>query len=396
MSTTPPNTQPLLRRLTALVIFAPVAATLLAPGMAQATETRVVIGVAVPLSGALAAGGQDVVNGVQMAIDKLNAEHASIDGKPVRWSMDAEDDQGLPTQATLVAQKLVDEHVNGVVGHQTSGCTFPAARIYSQAGIPQITPSSTDPKIARQGYKTFFRMIANDNALGAGLANYAHAVLKAKRVAVIDDRSAYGEGVANVFAATARRDGMDVVDREYTDDKTTQFAAILTRIKADHPDVVFYGGMYSQAGPMLRQMRQLGISAILMGGDGICAPAMATLAGSAVNGTICAQGGVPLSQLPKGLAWKAAYVRRFGAEAFQLYSPYAYDATMVLADAMMKARSADPKVYLPAIRDVDDDGITKAHIRFTATGELVHPSITLSEFRQGQKTTLTVERVLAN
>ena len=236
-------------------------------------------------------------------------------------------------------------------------------------------------------------MIANDNALGAGLANDAHAVLTARRVAVIDDGSAYGEGVANVFAATATLDGMAVVDREYTDDKTTQFAAILTRIKADHPDVVFYGGMYSQAGPMLRQMRELGIPATLMGGDGICAPAMATLAGSAVNGTICAQGGVPLSQLPKGLAWKADYIRQFGAGAFQLYSPYAYDAAMVLAHAMMKAKSADPKVYLPAIREVDDDGITKAHTRFTATGELMHPSITLSEFRQGQKTTLTVERV---
>ncbi|MDE1951431.1 MAG: branched-chain amino acid ABC transporter substrate-binding protein [Betaproteobacteria bacterium] len=393
MSNPPPSTQGRLRRLAVLVAFTPLAATLLAPGLAEAAETHVVIGVAVPLSGALAAGGQDVVNGVQMAIDKLNAEHARIDGKPVRWTMDAEDDQGLPTQATLVAQKLVDEHVNGVVGHQTSGCTFPAARIYSQAGIPQITPSSTDPKIAQQGYKTFFRMIANDNALGAGLADYAHAVLKARRVAVIDDRSAYGEGVANVFAATAKRDGMDVVDREYTDDKTTQFAAILTRIRGFHPDVVFYGGMYSQAGPLLRQMRQFGMKATLMGGDGICAPAMATLAGQAVNGTICAQGGVPLSRLPKGQAWKADYIRHFGQGAFQLYSPYAYDATMVLAHAMMKARSADPKVYLHAIRDVDDDGITKSHIRFTSTGELVHPSITLSMFVHGKKTPLAVERV---
>ncbi len=376
-----------------LAVLAALFAPMLCTATAQATEMRVVIGVAVPLSGPLSASGQDAVNGVQLAIDKLNAEHARIADQPVRWVMDAEDDQGLPNQATLVAQKLVDEHVNGVVGHQTSGCTFPAARIYSAAGIPQITPSSTDPKIAQQGYKTFFRMIANDDALGAGLANYADHTLKAKRVAVVDDRTAYGEGVADVFAATAKRDGMTVVDREYTDDKTTQFSAILTRIRGFHPDVVFYGGMYSQAGPLLRQMRQFGMKATLMGGDGICAPAMATLAGQAVNGTICAQGGVPLSRLHKGQAWKDDYIRHFGQGAFQLYSPYAYDATMVLAHAMMKARSADPKVYLHTIRDVDDDGITKSHIRFTSTGELVHPSITLSMFVHGKKTPLAVERV---
>ena len=376
--------------------FAYIAAAMLAmalQGTAQAAELRVVIGVAVPLSGALAASGQDAVNGVRMAIRKLNAEHAGIAGQPVHWAVDAEDDQGLPNQATLVAQKLVDEHVNGVVGHQTSGCTFPAARIYSEAGIPQITPSSTAPKIAQQGYKTFFRMIANDNALGAGLADYADKTLKATRVAVIDDRTAYGQGLADVFTDTAKKLGIRVVDREYTDDKSTQFSAILTRIKGDKPDVVFYGGMYSQAGPLVRQMRQFGMKAILMGGDGICSPAMAELAGSDVNGTICAQGGVPLSQLPRGEAWKAAYDAEFGAGAFQLYSPYAYDATMVLAHAMMKARSADPKVYLPFIRNVGLNGITGNDIRFTATGELLHPSITLSEFEDGKKTPLTVERV---
>ncbi len=365
-----------------------------APGaVAHAAEQRVVIGVAVPLSGPLAASGQDAVNGVQMALNKLNAEHARIDGKPVHWAMDAEDDQGLPTQATLVAQKLVDEGVSGVVGHQTSGCTFPAARIYSQAGIPQITPSSTSPKIAEQGYKTFFRMIANDNALGAGLAEYAHNTLKVQRVAVIDDRTAYGQGLADVFSATAKTLGMDVVDREYTDDKASDFSAILTRIKADNPQVVFYGGMYSQAGPLLRQMRQIGMTARLMGGDGICAPIMAKVAGDAVNGTICAQGGAPLSELPKGKAWKARYDAEFGAAAFQLYSPNAYDAAMVLAHAMMKAGSSNPKVYLKDIRHIDYDGVTDSDIHFTATGELADPSITLSEFKHGVKTPLAVEQV---
>lgn len=360
---------------------------------AHAAEPRVVIGVAVPLSGPLAASGQDAVNGVQMALNQLNAEHARIGGKVVHWAIDAEDDQGLPDQATLVAQKLVDEGVNGVVGHQTSGCTFPAARLYAAAGIPQITPSSTSPKIAEQGYKTFFRMIANDNALGAGLAEYAHDTLHVQRVAVVDDRTAYGQGLADVFSATAKKLGMDVVDREYTDDKATDFSAILTRIKARNPQVIFYGGMYSQAGPMLRQMRQIGMTARLLGGDGICAPIMAKVSGDAVNGTICAQGGAPLSELPKGKAWKARYDAEFGAAAFQLYSPNAFDAAMVLAHAMMKAGSSDPKVYLPYIRHIDYDGVTDNDIHFTATGELADPSITLSEFKGGVKVPLTVEQV---
>ena len=360
---------------------------------AHAAEPRVVLGVAVPLSGPLAASGQDAVNGVQMALNQLNAEHARIGGKPVRWAMDVEDDQGLPTQATLVAQKLVDEGVSGVVGHQTSGCTFPAARIYARAGIPQITPSSTSPKIAEQGYKTFFRLIANDNALGAGLAEYAHDALHVQRVAVVDDRTAYGQGLADVFSAKAKKLGMDVVDREYTDDKSTDFSAILTRIKADHPQVIFYGGMYSQAGPLVRQMGQIGMTARLLGGDGICAPIMAKVAGDAVNGTICAQGGAPLSELPKGKAWKARYDAEFGAAAFQLYSPNAFDAAMVLAHAMMKAGSSDPKVYLPYIRHIDYDGVTDSDIHFTATGELADPSITLSEFEHGVKVPLAVEQV---
>ena len=370
-----------------LALFAALGAT------AAAAAPRVVIGVAVPLSGPLAASGQDAVNGVRMALNRLNAEHAKIGGKPVHWAMDAEDDQGLPTQATLVAQKLVDEGVSGVIGHQTSGCTFPAARIYSQAGIPQITPSSTAPKIAEQGYKTFFRMIANDDALGAGLAEYASRTLKVQRVAVIDDRTAYGQGLADVFAATARKLGMQVVDREYTDDKATDFSAILTRIKGNHPQVVFYGGMYSQAGPLVRQMRQFGMTARLMGGDGICAPIMAKVAGGAVDGTICAQGGAPLSELPKGKAWKARYDAEFGAGAFQLYSPNAYDAAMVLAHAMMKAGSSDPKVYLRDIRTIGYDGVTDSDIHFTATGELADPSITLSKFEHGVKVPIAVERV---
>jgi branched-chain amino acid transport system substrate-binding protein len=339
----------------------------LALGTAYAADdVTVTIGSAAPMSGPQASFGQDNTNGVRMAINDLNKQNIMIGGKKVVWKVDAQDDQADPKQATAVAQKFVDEKVNGVVGHLNSGCTYPASRIYNNAGIPDITPSSTDPKIAQQGFKTFFRIIANDNALGAGLANYAKKELKAKTVAVIDDRTAYGQGVADVFAKTAQKDGMKVLDREYTNDKATDFSAILTKIKAANPDVIFYGGMYSQAGPMLRQLEQLGIKAKFMGGDGICAPELAKLAGNAANIVTCAEGGSPLSQMPGGDAWKKRYDAEFGASAFQIYSPYSYDATMVLAHAMMKAKSVEPAKYLPFIQKIDYNGVTKKDIHFMA------------------------------
>ncbi|MDE2129020.1 MAG: branched-chain amino acid ABC transporter substrate-binding protein [Betaproteobacteria bacterium] len=366
----------------------------LAIGTAYAADdVTVVIGSAAPMSGPQAAFGQDNTNGVRMAINDLNKQNIMIGGKKVIWKIDAQDDQADPKQATSVAQKFVDEKVNGVVGHLNSGCTFPASRIYNNAGIPNITPSSTDPKIAEQGFKTFFRIIANDNALGAGLANYAKKELKAKTVAVIDDRTAYGQGVADVFAATAKKDGLKVLDREYTNDKATDFSAILTKIKSTNPDVIFYGGMYTQAGPLARQLKQLGIKATLMGGDGICAPDLAKLGGDAVNGTVCAEGGSPLSQMPGGEAWKKRYDAEFGAKAFQIYSPYSYDATMVLAKAMEKAKSTDPKKYLSYIQNIDYNGVTKNKIHFMANGNLADPSITISKFEGGEKKVVAVEQV---
>jgi len=366
----------------------------LAIGTAYAADdVTVVIGSAAPMSGPQAVFGQDNTNGVRMAINDLNKQNIMIGGKKVIWKIDAQDDQADPKQATSVAQKFVDEKVNGVVGHLNSGCTFPASRIYNNAGIPNITPSSTDPKIAEQGFKTFFRIIANDNALGAGLANYAKKELKAKTVAVIDDRTAYGQGVADVFAATAKKDGLKVLDREYTNDKATDFSAILTKIKSTNPDVIFYGGMYTQAGPLARQLKQLGIKATLMGGDGICAPDLAKLGGDAVNGTVCAEGGSPLSQMPGGEAWKKRYDAEFGAKAFQIYSPYSYDATMVLAKAMEKAKSTDPKKYLSYIQNIDYNGVTKNKIHFMANGNLADPSITISKFEGGEKKVVAVEQV---
>ena len=364
------------------------AATLFA-GASMAQDMVVKIGHVGPVSGAQAHYGKDNENGARMAVDDLNKKGVTIGGKKVKLELVAEDDAADPKQGTAAAQKLCDAKVNGVVGHLNSGTTIPASTVYNQCGIPHITPSATNPKLTQQGYKTTFRMLANDNALGAGLALYAADTLKLKKVAIIDDRTAYGQGVAEVFKKTATSKGIQVVDEQFTTDKATDFMAILTAIKSKAPDGVFYGGMDPQAGPMLRQMEQLGMANVkFFGGDGICTAKLAELSGGAktLGNVVCAEGGASLDKMPGGKAWKADYDKRYPNQ-FQVYSPYTYDAVHVLVAAMQAANSADPKVYLPKLAAVSYQGVT-AKVAFEADGELKNPAMTLYVYKDGKKSPL--------
>ena len=237
------------------------AAAAIVAGSVSAQDMVVKIGHVGPTSGPQAHLGKDNENGGRMAIDDLNAKGVTIGGKKAKFELLAEDDAADPKQATAVANKLVDSKVNGVVGHLNSGASIPASKIYSDAGIPQISPSSTNPKYTRQGFKTTFRVVADDVQLGNTLGKYTEQQLKGKSVAVIDDRSAYGQGVAEEFAKGLKASGGAVADTQFTNDKATDFTAILTAIKSKKPDVIFYGGMDAVAGPMIRQMKQLGINA---------------------------------------------------------------------------------------------------------------------------------------
>ncbi len=357
--------------------------------MAAAQEQVVKIGHVAPLSGPQAHYGKDNENGARMAIDDLNAQGITLDGKKIRFELQAEDDASDPKQGTAAAQKLCDSKVAGVVGHLNSGTTIPASKIYNDCGIPMVTGAATNPNLTKPGYKTTFRIIANDLALGAGLATYAADTLKLKRVAMIDDRTAYGQGVAEVFKKTAAAKGMQVVDDQFTTDKATDFMAILTAIKSKKPDAIFFGGMDPQGGPMLRQMEQLGMANVkYFGGDGICTNEIAKLSGGAktLSNVVCAEGAASLAKMPGGTAWKARYDAKYPGQ-FQLYSPYTYDATMLLADAMKRANSSDPKVYLPELAKSNYKGVT-ANIAFEPNGELKNPAITLYVYRDGKKTPL--------
>lgn len=367
-----------------------VAATLaMVAGLASAQDAVVKIGHVAPMSGSQAHYGKDNENGVRMAIEELNTQNIVIGGKKIKFELVAEDDAADPKQGTAVAQKLCDSKVAGVVGHLNSGTTIPASKVYSDCGIPHITGAATNPNLTKPGYKTTYRIIANDNALGAGLAFYAADTLKLKKVAIIDDRTAYGQGVAEVFKKTALAKGMTVVDEQFTTDKATDFMAILTAIKSKNPDAVFYGGMDAQGGPILRQMEQLGMSNVkVFGGDGICTAELAKLSGGAktLNNVVCAEGGASLAKMPGGEAWKKRYDAKYPGQ-FQIYSPYTYDATFVLVDAMKRANSTDPKVYTPELIKANYKGVTTT-IAFEPNGELKNPAITLYVYKDGKKSAL--------
>jgi branched-chain amino acid transport system substrate-binding protein len=358
-------------------------------GTVAAQEQVVKIGHVAPMSGPQAHYGKDNENGVRMAIEDLNGQNITIGGKKVKFEIQAEDDAADPKQGTAAAQKLCDAKVNGVVGHLNSGTTIPASKVYHDCGIPHVTGAATNPDLTKPKYDTTFRIIANDNALGAALALYAADTLKLKKVAIIDDRTAYGQGVAEVFAKIAKSKGMQVVAQEYTNDKATDFMAILTSIKAKNPDAIFYGGMDAQGGPMLRQLEQLGMTSVkFFGGDGICTQKIIELSGGAkpLDNVICAEGGASLEKMPGGKAWRDRYEKKYPNQ-FQIYSPYTYDATFVLVDAMKRANSTDPKKYKTFLAKSNFKGVT-ANIAFEPNGELKNAATTLYTYKGGKKTAL--------
>ncbi len=359
-------------------------------GMASAQDTQVVkIGHVAPMSGSQASYGKDNENGVRMAIEELNTQNIVIGGKKIKFEISAEDDAADPKQGTAAAQKLCDMKVAGVVGHLNSGTTIPASKVYNECGIPHVTGAATNPNLTKPGYKTTYRIIANDNALGAGLAFYAADALKVKTVAVIDDRTPYGQGVADVFKKTAQTKGVQIVDEQFTTDKATDFMAILTAVKAKKPDAIFFGGMHPQAAPMLRQMEQLGMSNVkYFGGDGICTQEIIELVQGAktLGNVVCAEGGASLDKMPGGKAWKAKYDAKYPKQ-FQVYSPYTYDATFVLVDAMKRANSTDPKVYTAKLADTNFKGVTST-VSFEPNGELKNPAMTLYVYKDGKKVAL--------
>lgn len=383
-----------LKKVSPVLAVVAAAALLAACGKKEADSSVIKIGHVGPVSGPIAHLGKDNELGARMAIDELNAAGVTIGGKKVTFELLAEDDAADPKQGTAAAQKLVDAKVAGVIGHLNSGTTIPASKIYFDAGIPQISPSATNPRYTRQGYKTAFRLVADDVHLGGTLGRYAVEKLGGKSIAVIDDRTAYGQGVADEFAKAVEAAGGKVTAREFTTDKSTDFNAILTSIRGKNPDVIFFGGMDAVAGPMLKQMKSLGINAKFLGGDGICTGELPKLAGDAIGESkvFCAEaGGVDDAGKPAMDKFKADFKAKFN-EDVKLYAPYVYDATKVMVAAMVKAGSADPAKYLPVLAATSDYQGVSGMIAFDEKGDLKNGALTLFTYKAGAREQIAVVR----
>ena len=354
----------------------------------SADGIEVKIGHVAPLTGPIAHLGKDNENGARLALEEINKAGLTIDGKKVVLTLVPEDDAEDPKTATQVAQKLVDAKVVGVVGHLNSGTSIPASKIYSDAGITQISPSSTNPDYTNQGFKTTYRLVATDAQQGPALGNYVANTLKAKTVAIIDDSTQYGKGLADEFEKTVKAAGVKVVTREASNNKATDFKAILTKIKGSKPDVIMYGGMDATGGPLAKQATELGIKAKIVGGDGMCTEKLIELAGDAVVNVTCSEAGKALSKMDQGADFQKRYKERFNSDV-QIYAPFTYDAVYVLVDAMKRANSTDPAKILVAMPDTKMNGLI-GNIAFDSKGDMKEGVITLYDFKDKKKTVLDV------
>lgn len=346
----------------------------------EAGSDVIKIGSVAPLTGPQTHIGKDNENGARLAVDEINAKGLELGGKKVKLELLGEDDQAEPKTATIVAQKLVDAGVVAVIGHLNSGTTIPASRLYNDAGIPQISPSATAVAYTAQGYKTAYRVMANDAQQGKALGQFAVNRLGAKKIAIIDDRTAYGQGLADEFEKAAKATGGMIVAREFTNDRATDFSAILTSIKGKSPDLIFFGGMDPQGGPMAKQMKSLGLTAKLLGGDGLQNVNFVKLAGTDAEGVVASSPGLPIDSMPGGPEFRKRFEAKYGV--IQVYAPYAYDAVYALVDAMKRANSAEPAKVLAELPKTDILGVS-GPIKFDAKGDTTGGAITLYTVKGG-------------
>src|SRR5438270_645596 len=348
---------------------------------AQAPTTlTIAIGSVAPLTGGIAHLGKDNENGARLAVEEAKAEKIRIGGKEAVFELLAEDDQEDAKVGNTVAQKLVDAKVAGVVGHLNSGTSIPASPIYNQAGIPVISGSATNPKLTEQGFKTQFRVVGRDDQQGPAIASYLATTKKPKLVAVIDDATAYGEGIANEVEKTLKTANIKVLPREKGTDKTTDWKAVLTKLRGRNPDAVFYGGMDATGGPLLKQGRELGMKAVISFGDGACTDKMKELAGDAAEGLLCSQAGIPPQAASK--KFLDAFKKKFGNEPI-IYAPFTYDAANLLIEGMKKANSSDPKKYLPELAKISYMGAT-GKIEFDQKGDRKDAEMTIFTMKTGK------------
>ena len=315
-------------------------------------EPVVKIGFAAALTGDQAPQGQSMLHGAELAVQQAQAAGDIVPG--YRLQLVPMDDQHSPTQAVAIAKKLIaDPDVMAVVGHLNSNCTLPASAIYHQAGLLNVSPVSSNPKISRQGFETFYRTCATDDLQGPAAALFAVHELKARRIFILDDRTTYGAGLAGEFDKKARALGAEVLGHEGITQGDKEFAPVLTKIKSLNPDLLYFAGMFPEGALLMKQRAAVGLSAAFMGGDGLFDRALIDLATpQTAEGAYLTTIGSDIYQIPTAKAFVAAYEAVYGPVG--AYSSYAYEAANVVLQAIRTAGTKDRATVLAAMKTLKD------------------------------------------
>jgi branched-chain amino acid transport system substrate-binding protein len=337
---------------------------LLAASCTSKSSNEIKIGAAGPMTGDQSKMGTDLRHGVELAVEEWNAKGGVLGKKIV---LQVEDDQHDPKQAVAVANKFVNSGVVGVIGHWNSSASIPASGVYHQAKVVMITPASTNPQLTEQGFPTIFRVCGRDDQQGPVAARFVRERFPTGAVAILHDKTTYGQGLAEQFQHALGPDAKIVFSSGVTQgDK--DFRAVLTTVKSAKPDVIFFGGIYPEAGLLVRQARELGLPAPFISGDGTYDQKFLEIAGPAAEGTFLTFGPDP-SGIPQAQAFLAKYHERFGPHG--PYSIYAYDAANILLSAIAQAKTADGTKVADAIRAMTHPG-AQGEIRFDANGDVLN------------------------
>jgi branched-chain amino acid transport system substrate-binding protein len=327
----------------------------------------ILIGVAGPMTGDQSKLGGDVKRGAQLAVDEWNAK-GGIGGRKLH--LEVGDDQHDPKQAVSVANKLINMGIVGMVGHFNSSASIPASSVYHDADIPMITPASTNPKLTEQGFSNVFRVVGRDDQQGSVAAKFVASSLKAKRISILHDKTTYGQGLAQEFKKSLlafAAEGLEVVSFDGVIQGERDFRGILTALKGHQPDLFFFGGVFPEGGQLVKQAREVGLSAPMMSGDGVIDPKFIEIAGEAAEGTYLTFTPDP-DKMPQAAGFLKKYRAKHGSQLAP-YAIYSYDATNILLKAISDSGSTEGKHITAAIRSMKYDGAS-GHIEFDEKGDV--------------------------
>jgi branched-chain amino acid transport system substrate-binding protein len=322
--------------------------------------------------------GINISNGVELALEQHNAKSGVTQVKLIKY-----DTQGDPTQATNQAKKALTDKVVGIVGPAFSGESKTAVPILDEAGIPNVSPSATAVSLAQNGWKTWHRVLANDDVQGPGAADFLAKTVGAKTVAVIDDQSEYGKGLADAVRKQLAADGAKVAVNDSINPDASSFSSTVNKVKPANVDAVYFGGYYSAAGKLVKQLRDGGVQGTFMSGDGTLDAQFITGGGAAANGALltCTCSSAVGSTDPAVQKFATDYKAKFGVDA-ATYSAEGFDATNAFLQAIDAGKTSTSDIN-DFITNIDFKGVSK-QIKFQPNGELSGDLLFVTEVKDGK------------